>query len=116
MNLNKVVRWIVFSLVVCLIGLALITYPLIRDRYRFKKLADRVQSGMSRDKVVRLAEEIGYHNHDIEVPGQGRIESINNQPMNKIVDVYYFRNIMIDDVILIRYDAEGRVKTVHVDY
>lgn len=97
---------------ISLVVLGLFSFPLIRGRYQFRRLAESVKQGMSRSDVLRLADHIGYQNHYVWPKGSN--DSDAQQP-EKISDEFNFYNFMLSSVVLVTYDAEGKVKDVTVD-
>lgn len=102
--------------IVCfIILLSAFAFPYIRDGYRFRRLTQSIEQGMSRAQVLKLAEEIGYHHKDIEskdgliIPNPGEFEP------GEMGDVFYFTNVLLYSFVAVRYDQHGKVSKIKVD-
>lgn len=84
-------------------------FPVLKGRYQYTKFLSTLQIGIDREEVQRAADAIGYERHDVEIPGKGIVASANGMSPRSFAGVYYFRNVMLNSIVVVEYDSTGRV-------
>jgi len=114
--IKKIKNALFFIFVFILVALGSLVAPIIRGGYRYAKFVDCVYIGMERDLVHKTANDIGYHNFNREIIGKGIIKKdCDDTEYDKSVDIYYFKNFMLDNVVVIYYDKLWNVKKIETD-
>jgi hypothetical protein len=102
--------WIVTAVAVTAVCVILAAaYPVAKGKWQFRGFVSRIKVDMSRQEVHQIADKIGYVRFQKEVHGKGIIQDETIYPPSQITDVYYFKNIMLDSAVSIRYDDKGKV-------
>ena len=97
------------------IFMAFYVVRIVVGKHRHNAFISKISINMDREQVHRIAEDISYHLFESEIVDKGRVKGTNSNTPDQLVDVYYFRNVMLDSVVAVYYDKVGKVKKILSD-
>ena len=105
-----------FALFMALIGYSMISGLIspAHAEYRFTKMAAAVQKSMPRADVLRIAEQIGYTEHNLTLEGGGSVNGSAAYPIEKLFDVYVYKSYEHAKLVVVRYDDQASVKEINL--
>jgi capsular polysaccharide biosynthesis protein len=113
---KQVIYAISLVIIAFVVILGFLCFPVIKDKYRFEKFVNSIHPQMSREQVQEIANKIGYYEKYQEVADKANVAKIRSDvDIDKICDVYYFRNFVLYNIVSIRYDKNGNVTEIDID-